>query len=323
MYEYASTRVPLRHLSQSSGVLAVISETLGTSYRTVGTMMAFLPDGSRVGSLSSGCIEDDIAEHARAALQTGQAQSLRYGIGSPYFDLKLPCGGGLSILLIPNPDQSVLRRVLAMGQDRQVVHLSISLTSGDMRLLQAGETIDGRLLVTLRPELRFWVYGHGVEAIAFAAMTHAAGYDVTLFGQENLQADLSRLGTLKVQSVPSFRTYTCPVPDNRTAITLFFHDHENEARLLSQVLPSDAFFIGAQGSLNARNRLLADLRLLGVAEHDIARLSPDFGLIPSCRDPRSLAVSVMAHVLSEAGRHQALTLARPADNPGVTLAQIG
>jgi len=303
MYEYASNRVPLRHLSEGPGVLAVITEVLGTSYRTVGTMMAFLPEGRRVGSLSSGCIEDDIADHAKQALATGQAKSLRYGIGSPFFDLKLPCGGGLTILLVPNPDQTLIRQILAIGQARQVVHLSIDLTSGDLRLDAA--QAEGRLLVTLQPELRFWVYGHGVEAIAFASMTHAAGYDVTLFGQENLQADLTRLGSLPVQTVPSFRTYTCPTPDDRTAITLFFHDHENEARLLKQFLPSPAFFIGAQGSLNARHRLLADLRAQEVPEADIARLNPSFGLIPSCRDPRSLAVSVMAHVLSVAATYQA------------------
>ena len=304
MYEYASNRVPLRHLSERPGVLAVIHQTLGTSYRTVGTMMAFLPDGSRVGSLSSGCIEDDIAEHAKTALATGQARSLRYGTGSPFFDLKLPCGGGLSILLVPNPDQAMLRQVLAEGAGRHVVHLSIGLNDGDLRLGDPTPA-DGRLLVAMQPELRFWVYGHGVEAIAFAAMTHAAGYDVTLYGQQCLQADLSGLGVLNVQTVPSFRTYTCPVPDNRTAITLFFHDHENEARLLSQFLPSDAFFVGAQGSLNSRRRLLDDLRAMNVLPDHIARLRPEFGLIPSCRDPRSLAVSVMAHVLSVAGPDQA------------------
>lgn len=302
MYEYATNRVPLRQLSESTGVLALIHEVLGTSYRTVGTMMAFMADGRRVGSLSSGCIEDDIAEHAKAALTSGQAKSLRYGTGSPFFDLKLPCGGGLSILLVPNPDQAVLRQMLAISDARQVVHLSIGLTLGDLRL-DATEA-EGRLRVTMPPELRFWVYGHGIEAIAFASMTHAAGYDVTLFGQESLQTDLSRLGTLNVQTVPSFRTYTCPTPDDRTAITLFFHDHENEARLLSQFLPSPAVFIGAQGSLNARHRLLADLRAMGVPADHIARLRPDFGLIPSCRDPRSLAVSVMAHVLSVAAANQ-------------------
>jgi xanthine dehydrogenase accessory factor len=299
MIEYASNRIPLKLMSQADGVLAMITATEGASYRKTGTMMAFTPDGRRTGSLSSGCIEDDIADHAKTALATGRAIALRYGIGSPFFDLKLPCGGGLSILLIPNPDRALLTQVLQFGTERQSVSLSVGLQDGDLTIADAPQP--GRLVVRLEPELRFWVYGHGVEALSFALMTQAAGYDVTLFGQESLQSDLSRIGPLNIQTVTSFRTYTCPIPDNRTAITLFFHDHENEARLLSQFLPTDAFFIGAQGSLRARTRLLADLAALGVTPEHLSRLRPTFGLIPSCRDPRTLAVSVMAHVLSVAG----------------------
>ena len=84
-------------------------------------------------------------------------------------------------------------------------------------------------------------------------------------------------------------------------MTLFFHDHENEARLLAQFLPSDALFIGAQGSLKARQRLMSELQVQGVSAEHIEKLSPTFGLIGSCRDPRTLAVSVLAHVLSLAG----------------------
>ena len=313
MNEYASNRVPLMRLSQSDGVLAVITETEGTSYRTAGTMMAFGVDGKRTGSLSSGCIEDDIADHAKRALATGQAIGLRYGIGSPFFDLKLPCGGGLSILLIPNPDRSLLADLLHRGAQRQAVDLSIGLTDGELML--GAHAQPGRLVMKLEPELRFWVYGHGVEAISFALMTQAAGYDVTLCGQDSLQSDLSRIGPLNIQTVASFRSHICPTPDNRTAITLFFHDHENEARLLAQLLPTEAFFIGAQGSLRARTRLLAELATLGVTAEHLSRLRPDFGLIPSCRDPRTLAVSVMAHVLAVAGDRSTLTADHRTANP--------
>ncbi len=303
MIEYASNRVPLKRLCETGGVLAVITEIVGTSYRNLGTMMAFGPQGLRTGSLSSGCIEDDIAEHAATALQTGQVRSLRYGQGSPFFDLKLPCGGGLTIFLIPNPDRATLQSIVARGDARVEAPVRINLTTGTLTLLPAGHSVGGPddLVVVLHPELRFWVYGHGIEAMSFALMAQAAGYDVTLFGQEGLQTDLSRIGPLNIVVVPSFRSYVCPTPDQRTAVTLFFHDHDNEARLLAQVLTSDALFIGAQGSLKARQRLLADLGALGVSKEHIAHLCPDFGLIGSCRDPRTLAVSVLAHVLSLAG----------------------
>jgi xanthine dehydrogenase accessory factor len=301
MIEYASNRVPLKLLAERGGVLAVITGIEGTSYRNLGTMMAFGPDGQRVGSLSSGCIEDDIAEHAKAALASGKPVALRYGIGSPFFDLKLPCGGGLSILLVPEPDRAVLRAILAQGDARQDAVVRLGLEHGDLALLDAAPVAaPGQMILTLQPELRFWVYGHGIEAMAFALMAQAAGYDVKLFGQQSLQSDLSRIGPLPIETVPSFRSHVCPVPDRRTAVTLFFHDHENEARILQQFLPTDAFFIGAQGSLRARTRLLEDLAALGVGPGLVARLSPSFGLLPSCRDPRTLAVSVLAHVLAVA-----------------------
>jgi xanthine dehydrogenase accessory factor len=295
MFEYASNRLALQSLADGPGVLAVITETIGTSYRTVGTMMAFGADGRRTGSLSSGCIEDDIASHARASLTSGRAIALRYGQGSPFFDIRLPCGGGLSILLIPNPDAALLRQVLALGAERRAATLFIDLSDGALSLTDAANP---GLSVSMQPELRFWVFGHGVEALSFAMMTHAAGYDVTLFGQADIQADLTLIDGPTRLSVASFRSFVCPVPDARTAVTLFFHDHENEARILAQFLQSDAFYIGAQGSFQARQSLLAALAALGQPPEAIARLRPDFGLIPSCRDPRTLAVSVMAHVLS-------------------------
>ncbi len=298
MIEYASNRVPLRLLAERGGCLAVIVAIQGTSYRTLGTMMAFGPDGQRVGSLSSGCIEDDIADHAKAALINGRAGTLRYGAGSPFFDLKLPCGGGLQVLLVPNPDRAVLAEILARGDARLDAVMSLGLENGELAL--DAPILPDHLTITLPPELRFWVYGHGIEAMAFALMAQAAGYDVTLFGQQSLQSDLSRIGPLPIETVTSFRSHTCPTPDSRTAITLFFHDHENEARILQQFLPTDAFFIGAQGSLRARTRLLAELATLGVPPAHIARLRPTFGLLPSCRDPRTLAVSVLAHVLAVA-----------------------
>ena len=312
MIEYASNRVPLQRLAEAGGVLAVITAIIGTSYRNLGTMMAFGPDGQRTGSLSSGCIEDDIAEHAATALQTGKSVTLRYGQGSPFFDLKLPCGGGLQVLLIPNPDQNLLRAVLALSDARQDATLCI----GADGTLSSQAKNPGDLNITLEPELRFWVYGHGIEAMSFALMAQAAGYDVTLFGQSGLQTDLSRIGPLNITVVPSFRSYVCPVPDRRTAIALFFHDHENEARILAQFLPSDAFFIGAQGSQNARKRLLADLTEMGVKPKHIAHLAASFGLIGSCRDPRTLAVSVLAHVLSVAGA-KSLPYAKGQDRTGL------
>lgn len=105
--------------------LALITGTEGPSYRPLGAVMAVLADGRRIGTLSSGCIEKDIALHALATLKSGVPKSVRYGRGSPFIDIKLPCGGGLDILLVPRPDRMVLGRITKSRAKRIPCTLSI------------------------------------------------------------------------------------------------------------------------------------------------------------------------------------------------------
>ncbi len=97
---------PIRQLIESDqpGVLAIITGIEGPSYRPLGATMALFADKRRVGSLSSGCVESDIGVHADAAHRDGSPRKILYGRGSPYVDIQLPCGGGLEITLLPNPD---------------------------------------------------------------------------------------------------------------------------------------------------------------------------------------------------------------------------
>ena len=104
---------------QSDAALAVIVGVEGPSYRPLGAVMAVFDDKRRVGTLSSGCIEKDIALHAQEALEAGRPRKVRYGRGSPFIDIKLPCGGGLDILLLPADELAVQKHAYAVG----VLHL--------------------------------------------------------------------------------------------------------------------------------------------------------------------------------------------------------
>jgi xanthine dehydrogenase accessory factor len=88
--------------------------------------------------------------------------------------------------------------------------------------------------------------------------------------------------------------------DDRTAIVLFFHDHDWEPPILAGALQTPAFYIGAQGSQRARDARLQALQLIGIESTSLARLHGPVGLIPSARDAGTLAVSVLAEVLNEA-----------------------
>jgi xanthine dehydrogenase accessory factor len=85
--------------------------------------------------------------------------------------------------------------------------------------------------------------------------------------------------------------------DRWTAAVLLFHDHDWEGPILSQLLETDAFYIGAMGSRAAHQARCDDLRSRGIADEQIARIQGPIGLIPSMRDPETLAVSVLAELI--------------------------
>lgn len=279
-------------------VLAVITGITGPSYRPLGEIMAFCGD-RRVGSLSSGCIETDLARHAQTSLQDGP-RTVRYGEGSPWFDLQLPCGGGLEITLIPRPCLRLLAGIAKARAARD--HVGLCITPGGMlQRCDPGPTgpMDDGFRILLLPPPQFLIFGQGAEATAFASLVHGAGYPHLL-----LAPDRNTLSQAEVAGCATRVLHWPALPaelqiDERSAVVLFFHDHDWEPPILARALDSPAFYIGAQGSRRARDARLANLRDRGICK-GLERLRGPVGLIPSARDPRTLVVSVLAEILAAA-----------------------
>ncbi|MEJ5218269.1 XdhC family protein [Cognatishimia sp. D5M38] len=299
----SSSIAPVLFLAETSepAVLAVITDIEGPSYRPLGAMMALTASVSRVGSLSSGCVEADIALHAERALEANTSKVVRYGRGSPFVDIQLPCGGGLEITLIPNPDRSVLQTVAERFADRQPCSLSFDLGSRDISVGPAQDTgiNSGRFHIRLDPEIYFYVFGKGPEAVTFAALVQSAGFPNVLCSPDHETLEAAANGGSETRHLTSARFPADFAPDARSAVVLFFHDHDWEPEILKGALASKAFYIGAQGSKRSAAARRAQLTALGTAESDLERLRGPIGLIPSARDARKLAVSVLAEVMNE------------------------
>ena len=240
----------------------------GSFSRRIGAQLAVLPDGSTIGSLSDGCLEAQLATDIR---ELSKPALIRYGAGSNMIDFRLPCGGGLDILLDPNPARATCREAITK-LDRRV---PASITLPDNELLA-----ERRYL----PSLRIAAFGEGPELEYLSALAMALGIDVTAYDKSVLS-----LG----QEAKGFR------PDRWTACLFLFHDHEWELPLLDQVLSSEAFYIGAQGGENARIARTLGLTRRGLTEEAIARIRSPLGLIPSCKTPQALALSALAEVVSK------------------------
>ncbi len=299
---------PVRALVEAPGCLAVIAGTEGPSYRAPGAVMAILTGGRCVGSLSSGCIEADLVRHAEAALGDGRPRTLRYGVGGPR-DLELPCGGGLDIVLVPMTGpaaRAVLAEALALAEARQEVSLLVETACGGVRLDRpaavAGADGSGRVVIPCRPEIALHVLGRGIEAQVFAALAVAAGFPVALHAPDEETCAAGRAAGATVRPLPLPGVWQPGALDPRAGVVLFFHDHDWEPPLLAAALASEAFYIGAQGSLRAHATRCAALGAMGVAPEAIDRLRAPIGLIPSARDPRLLAISVLAEIVDAARR---------------------
>ncbi len=294
-------------LSTEPAVLAVIAGVEGPSYGPVGAIMAVFSETHRVGTLSSGCIESDISLHALDVEKSGEPRVLRYGKGSPFVDIQLPCGGGLDIALLPNPDPDIVSEAISKRDARERFSLQFDLVIGTLGLAPATPTIlDGsHLSVLFEPEIRFLVFGKGPEASTFAGLVQSAGYSNLL-----ISPDAETLANGEAVGCQTLHMTSHEFPanldvDDRTAIILFFHDHDWEPPILSKALDTEAFYIGAQRSQRARDARHLSLESLGVDKSVLSRLHGPVGLIPSARDSKTLAVSVLAEILKK-GMHDVI-----------------
>ncbi|MBC2885458.1 XdhC family protein [Ochrobactrum sp. CM-21-5] len=291
-------------LNMSEGtVIAVLTATHGSAYRNLGAAMAIAPDNRWVGAVTSGCVEADIALHACDVRSTGRSKRLRYGVDSPYFDIRLPCGGAIEIMLFPLRDRLVLQALAERRRKRLSAFLRVS-PDGRLSLGRhdAPASGDGSFIIPFYPQTRFVILGAGPEALVFTQMIASLGRSHVLLSHD--QTTLRSTGILGItsQSLTRLSDLRLVPMDANTAVTLFYHDHDHEPEILRHVLASDAFYIGAQGSARAHRTRLNRLEVLGVSEQDRKRVRGPIGMIPSTRDPQALAASVLAEITQEEAR---------------------
>ena len=254
--------------------LCTIVAIEGSFSRRLGAQLAVRADGTTAGSLSDSCLE---AQLASDVLDLTKPRIVRYGAGSGKIDFRLPCGGGLDILLDPIPDRIACRTAIAALASR---------TSVDFLLANNGLLETRRFL----PSLRLAVFGEGAELACFEDLARTMRLDVVTYEKSRLSLERPA-GDCRL--------------DRWTAALFLFHDHEWEMTLLEQVLASDVFFIGAQGGETARLARSLGLAGRGLAEEQITRIRSPVGLIPACKTPSAMALSALAEMVGEYERLRA------------------
>lgn len=261
--------------------LATLVEVRGGAARVPGSQMAIASDGGFCGYISGGCVEAAVAAEALLAIAEGRDRLVKFGNGSPSFDIVLPCGGGISVAIHVVRDPRPLRRILDLLGDRQAVGLGYSPARQELRVRDApgrAGWAEDEFVTVYRPRTRLVISGQTGETDAVARIAGASSYDV-------------------VQFVPlSHDPQNRRIFDPFTAVALLHHDLDAEAALLECALRSPAFYVGALGSTRTHKKRVERLAARCFAPDEINRIKAPIGIFGPTRDATSLALSVLADI---------------------------
>jgi xanthine dehydrogenase accessory factor len=284
-------------------VLATVVKTWGSAPRPLGAMLAIRDDGQVSGSVSGGCVEDDLIErvHSRK-LASDKPEVATYGVTKEQAErFLLPCGGTLQLVLEPVKDSSGLDELLGAVERQELVARILDLESGKSRI-EPGHwsdalDFDGKVLKTVHgPRWRLLIIGAAQLSRYLAQMAQALDYHVTVCDPREEYADAWDLPGVAVE-----RGYPDDVAlamnlDAHCAVVALTHDPKLDDVALLEALKSPAFFVGALGSKannDKRRKRLADFDL---SAEEIARLRGPVGLKIGSRTPPEIAVAILAEM---------------------------
>ena len=270
--------------------------------------MAVAADGSSIGSFSGGCIETAVIAEALESLSTNTPREVRFGAGSKYFDIRLPCGGGIDLFFSPLRKAAVVdelfdaasaRRPFTISMDRETGSISSTPAEQDQAVIRDRSTIR----VNHVPAAKIVILGHGAVVENLANLTTSYGLDC-----EILTPDKDIVARIIEDDRLAHRLKTPAATDLYqadpwTACVFYFHDHDWEAELMKQALASPAFYIGAMGSFKTHDTRKAMLNDIGVSDDAIQRMKAPIGIIPSTRDPATLALSTLTEIIETYHSH--------------------
>ena len=303
-------------------LLATVVRTWGSSPRPVGSTMALCESGAVVGSVSGGCIEDDLIyrfsrAHADAQaipgeraqvthdIPHGAPQRVVYGVSADEAHrFGLPCGGTLELLLEFDPDADSLKALLDELSRGHLVERRTELATGRVTLhpaLAPAPLIDdGRHLHnTFGPEYRMLLIGAGQLTEYLATMALFSGFAVTVCDpRAEYRGGWNVPGAAVTGDMPDDVVRAFGL-DRRSCVIALTHDPKLDDLALIESLGTEAFYIGAIGS--RRNNDARRARLIehfGQTEASLAALRGPIGLYIGSKTPPEIAVSVMAEVLA-------------------------
>ncbi len=283
--------------------LGTIVKTWGSAPRPVGAMVAIRDDGQVIGSVSGGCVEDDLIEKVRSkAVGAQKPQLVTYGVTNEEATRwGLPCGGTLQLVVEPVGEQTRIPELLERIGRQQLVRRRLEMDSG-RATLEPGRwqdvlEFDGRVLSSVHgPRWRLALIGAGQLTRYLAEMARMLDYHVVVIDPREEYAN-----GWDLESVPLNRGMPDDVVrelelDGHSALVALTHDPKLDDLALMEALKSAAFYVGAIGSKKNNDARRERLRQFDVSAEEIARLRGPVGLYIGSKTPPEIAIAILAEM---------------------------
>lgn len=284
--------------------LVTVIETWGSAPRPPGALLAMRGDGLVVGSVSGGCVEDDLIDRVRKGERVCKPSLITYGVTKEEAArFGLPCGGNLRLVQEPLLDTSWVDAVLERTARHEIVARVVSLETGEVRLEPGsrGEAFafDGSSMRALfGPRWRLLIIGAGQLSRAVAQMALMLDFEVICCDpREEYHLTWDIPGTVFSKAMPDDLVQELHL-DPHSAVVAVTHDPKLDDLVLLEALKSPAFYVGALGSRGNTANRKERLKLFDLSSAEIDRLHGPIGLDLGGKTPAEIAVSIMAEIIA-------------------------
>ena len=285
--------------------IATVVQTWGSAPRPVGSWLAIRQDGQVAGSVSGGCVEDDLIRRVQTEILTrnipemvvygvSQQEAARFGI---------PCGGTLRLLIEPKPELAVLEELLKAISSQQITLRSVDLLTGKSTLEDGDRSdlflCDEKVMrTTYGPRWRMVLIGAGQLSLYTADFALASDFEVIVIDpREEYAEGIARNDVTFIKGMPDDVLLDLGI-DAHTAVIALTHDPKLDDMALMEALKSSAFYVGALGSKINTQKRKERLLEFDVTKAQVEKLHGPVGLHIGALTPPEIAVSIMAEVIA-------------------------
>ena len=285
--------------------LCTITDTFGSSPRPIGSLLVCNEDGLHCGSLSGGCVEDNLRESLfKGELATSVPAHMKYGVAvEDVLRLGLPCGGSMQVLIEPiAPAEAAFYRSLAnnVGNrvlvQRQVDIRTGAVTVNDTTRYQPLQLDGDTLRHTYGPSFQLLLIGAVQVAWYLADMAQALDYEVEICDPRKELVDNPPAVKARLTVGMPDDWLRSKIVDQHTAVIALCHDPRIDDMALMEALNQDAFYIGAMGSERTSSKRRERLLSLDIAQSQIDRLHAPVGLPLGSKTPPEIAIAILAEL---------------------------